>query len=60
MFSHSSWLDERRDSYERLEFLGDAVLGLAVAGELCRRYPDADEGRLAKLKAHVISRPSCS
>jgi ribonuclease-3 len=60
VFSHSSWLDERRDSYERLEFLGDAVLGLAVAGELCRRYPDADEGRLAKLKAHVISRRSCT
>jgi ribonuclease III len=59
-FSHSSWTEDRAESYERLEFLGDGVLGLAVAEELCRRFPDADEGRLAKLRAHVVSRRSCA
>ena len=59
---HRSWCAEHggRESNERLEFLGDAVLGLAIADELCSRFPDADEGRLAKLKAHVISRRSCA
>ena len=38
-FTHSSWVDERIQSYERLEFLGDGVLGLAVAEELYRRAP---------------------
>jgi ribonuclease-3 len=59
-FTHTSWTEDRADSYERLEFLGDGVLGLAVAEELCRRYPDYDEGRLAKLRAHVVSRRSCA
>jgi ribonuclease III len=59
-FTHSSWTENRAESYERLEFLGDGVLGLAVAEELCRRFPDADEGRLAKLRAHVVSRRSCA
>jgi ribonuclease III len=59
-FTHSSWTEDRAESYERLEFLGDGVLGLAVAEELCRRFPDVDEGRLAKLRAHVVSRRSCA
>jgi ribonuclease-3 len=59
-FTHTSWTEERAESYERLEFLGDGVLGLAVAEELCRRYPDYDEGRLAKLRAHIVSRRSCA
>lgn len=57
--THSSWIDERARSYERLEFLGDSVLGLAVAWALYDRFPGADEGRLAKLKAFVVSRRSC-
>ncbi|WP_055083418.1 ribonuclease III [Kocuria salsicia] len=40
---------------ERLEFLGDAVLQLAVTDEIYHRYPDWDEGRLAKLRASVVS-----
>ena len=60
MLSHSSWHDVRSDSYERLEFLGDAVLGAIVAEELYRRHPDAEEGVLARLKAHIVSRRSCT
>jgi ribonuclease-3 len=59
-FTHSSWVGERIQSYERLEFLGDCVLGLAVAEELYRRAPDVDEGRLAQQRAYVVSRPSCA
>jgi ribonuclease III len=59
-FTHSSWVDERVQSYERLEFLGDCVLGLAVAEELYRRAPDVDEGRLAQQRAYVVSRSSCA
>ena len=58
--THSSWVDERVQSYERLEFLGDCVLGLAVAEELYRRAPDVDEGRLAQQRAYVVSRSSCA
>ena len=59
-FTHSSWVDERVQSYERLEFHGDCVLGLAVAEELYRRAPSEDEGRLAQQRAYVVSRPSCA
>lgn len=58
--THSSWVDSRVDSYERLEFLGDSVLGLAVASTLWKRYPDSGEGDLARLKAFVVSRASCA
>jgi ribonuclease III len=59
-FTHASWADERAQSYERLEFLGDSVLGLAIAQELYDRFPDESEGRLAKTRAHVVSRQSCA
>ena len=58
-FTHSSWVEQRVQSYERLEFLGDCVLGLAVAEELSRRAPAADEGTLAQQRAYVVSRSSC-
>jgi len=57
--THSSWAESRADSNERLEFLGDSVLGLAIASSLCRRYPGHEEGDLARLKAFVVSRASC-
>jgi ribonuclease III len=60
VFTHTSWAPDRASSYERLEFLGDSVLELAIAGELYRRYPEASEGRLAKIRSHVVSRQSCA
>jgi ribonuclease-3 len=60
VFSHSSWHEDRGASYERLEFLGDAILGAVIAEELCRRHPDVDEGVLAKFKAQVVSAQSCA
>jgi ribonuclease-3 len=50
----------RESSYERLEFLGDSVLGLAIAQHLYRRFPDEPEGELARIRAHVVSRSSCA
>jgi ribonuclease-3 len=57
---HSSWAPDRASSYERLEFLGDSVLELAIARALFDRYPDFSEGRLAKVRSHVVSRASCA
>jgi ribonuclease III len=47
-------------SYERLEFLGDSVLELAVAHTLYERHPEFSEGELAKARAHIVSRASCA
>jgi ribonuclease-3 len=60
VFTHASWAADRVQSYERLEFLGDSVLELAIARELYDRYPDFSEGRLAKIRSHVVSRASCA
>ena len=57
---HTSWAPDRPSSYERLEFLGDSVLELAIARVLFDRFPEASEGRLAKIRAHVVSRHSCA
>lgn len=53
-FSHEKGRDPRK-SYERLEFLGDAVLNLVVADDLYRLHPDMDEGGLAKQRARVVN-----
>jgi ribonuclease-3 len=53
-------VESRGDSNERLEFLGDSVLGLAIALTLSQRYPESGEGDLARLKAFVVSRASCA
>jgi ribonuclease III len=60
VYTHASWASNRASSYERLEFLGDSVLELAIARELYERYPDFTEGRLAKIRSHVVSRASCA
>jgi ribonuclease-3 len=60
VFTHASWAEDRTASYERLEFLGDSVLELAIAKAVYDRFPDASEGRLAKIRAHVVSRATCA
>ena len=60
MFTHASWAEDRAESYERLEFLGDSVLELAIARAVFDRFEAASEGRLAKIRAHVVSRQSCA
>lgn len=58
--AHRSWCAENGavESNERLEFLGDAVLGLVVTTHLYRTYPDYPEGELAKIRAAVVSTTS--
>ena len=56
--THSSWANEcdgGQRHNERQEFLGDAVLELCVSWELFRRFPDAREGELTKLRARLVS-----
>jgi ribonuclease III len=60
VFTHASWAEDRAESYERLEFLGDSVLELAIARAVFDRFSAASEGRLAKIRAHVVSRQSCA
>jgi ribonuclease-3 len=60
VFTHPSFVEDRSLSYERLEFLGDSVLDLAVAQALYERFPDFSEGRLTKTWAYVVSRASCA
>ncbi|MBV9053364.1 MAG: ribonuclease III, partial [Hyphomicrobiales bacterium] len=50
----------RAKSYQRLEFLGDRVLGLAIASLLYREFPTADEGDLSKRLAELVRRESCA
>ena len=57
--THSSWVDHRADSYGRLAFLGDAVLGLALAEYLYRRFERADIGRLTKVHGQAVSGRAC-
>ncbi len=60
-FCHRSWSNEKSDNphnNERLEFLGDSVLGMVVAGYLFENYPHYSEGELAKIKAFVVSEES--
>lgn len=58
--THRSWCAEHpgHDSNERLEFLGDAVLGVVVTDHLYRTYADLPEGELAKARAWVVSAAS--
>src|SRR6476659_8954989 len=60
VFTHASWAADRTLSYERLEFLGDSVLELAIARNRFDRFPEFSEGRMAKVRSHVVSRASCA
>lgn len=57
--THSSFSAEHgAPSYERLEFLGDAILGLATASMIFDTFPDASEGEMTKLRASVVDQRS--
>ena len=58
--THASGANTRLASNERLEFLGDAVLGLVVCEELFLRFPDYQEGDMTKIKSVVVSRRTCA
>ena len=58
--THSSWVSHRADSYGRLAFLGDSVLGLAIAEHLFTRYPRSDIGRLTKVHGQAVSGRACA
>ena len=58
--THTSIADNRLDSNERMEFLGDAVLDLAVCEDIYARFPDLFEGDLTKIKSAVVSRRTCA
>jgi ribonuclease-3 len=69
-FKDQSWIEralthrsfsgkgEDKYDYERLEFLGDAVLGLAIAHLLLEKHPDANEGELSKMRAALVNTAS--
>ncbi|MEX2106487.1 MAG: putative dsRNA-binding protein [Solirubrobacterales bacterium] len=58
--THSSWTERRVDSFERLAFLGDSVLGLSVAGGLFERFGAIDSGGLTKIHNQAVSGVSCA
>jgi ribonuclease III len=59
-FTHASWVEHRAESYERLAFLGDVVLSLAVSTHLYPRFERYGAGRLTKVRAQAVSGPSCA
>jgi ribonuclease III len=58
--THASGAEHRLASNERLEFLGDAILGFVVCELLFRQFPDYLEGDLTKVKSVVVSRQTCA
>jgi len=58
--THSSWTDEPPESYERLAYLGDSVLALAVAASIYERFPMVDAGGLTKIHNHAVSGVACA
>lgn len=58
--THASGADHRLASNERLEFLGDAILGAVVCEMLYRKYPNFLEGDLTRIKSVVVSRLTCA
>lgn len=58
--THASSARTRLHSNERLEFLGDAILGTVVCEALYHRFPEASEGELTRIKSIVVSRATCA
>ena len=59
-FTHASITDQRIDSNERMEFLGDSVLGLIVSERIFARFPSLLEGEMTKIKSTAVSRQTCA
>ena len=59
-FTHSSAINNRSLSNERLEFLGDSILALVICQALFDRFPDYLEGDLTKIKSMLVSRRTCA
>jgi ribonuclease III len=59
-FTHASWVEHRAESYERLAFLGDVVLSLAVSTHLYPRFERYGAGRLTKVRAQAVSGAACA
>jgi ribonuclease-3 len=61
-FTHSSHVNEqkinKKQDYERLEFLGDAVLEMISSAYLFRTYPDKKEGEMSKIRASLVCEPA--
>ena len=58
--THTSGANTRGSSNERLEFLGDSVIGLVTCDLLFRRFPDFQEGAMTTIKSTVVSRETCA
>jgi ribonuclease-3 len=58
--THASGANTRLSSNERMEFLGDAILGLVACEQLYLRFPEYQEGDLTKIKSAIVSRRACA
>lgn len=58
--THTSGAETRISSNERMEFLGDAILGLIVVEQIYLQFPEYQEGELTKIKSAVVSRRTCA
>ena len=59
-YTYSSTVNEKQGHNERLEFLGDAVIGLSVGFWLMKKYPSIDEGSLSRMRANLVREESLS
>jgi ribonuclease III len=57
---HSSATNDRASSNERLELLGDAILGMVITEALYHRFPESLEGELSEMKSSTVSRAHCA
>jgi ribonuclease III len=58
--THATWTEDREGSYERLAYLGDSVLALAVAADLIERFPTVAAGGLTKIHNQAVSGVACA
>jgi len=58
--THSSWTEDQPLSYERLAYLGDSVLALAIAAGIYERFPEVDAGGLTRIHNQAVSGASCA